>query len=180
MMHARKNPFDLLVDDLLRLRLSRVRKIRTTIPAMTLNGPMLKALIAGETLLTQKRKRTIFVTKNQRSACTRASVGSTMAKAIDALHAESLTADQRGRLMLALGNVDPAVVRKAKRDAVSRLKAVEGQLEAGATASHLKAATALVREAQALMASGMSDGDHAALGVALSNLRATIEGSSYA
>jgi hypothetical protein len=135
----------------------------------------LSALAALTSISTRAYKSPLIIMKTSPSA------GLIMAKALDALRGDRLNADQRGRLMLAVANVDPTPIRQAGRNAIAQLGAVERQLAAGATASHLEAATVLVRSAQAILASGkMTAGDHAALSLALNMLREKIEGGVHA
>jgi hypothetical protein len=178
-MHARRNPFDRLIDDMLpayRLRLSRAAKPRASKPTMMVaDGLLVKAIMAGESILTQKRKVPIFVAKPE------SSVGEFLAKAFDSLSSDRLNADQRGRLMLAIANADSAPIRRAGRNAIAQLSAVERQLAAGATASHLDAAAKLVSEVKAILASGkLTDGEHAQLSLAINMIKDKLEGVLHA
>jgi hypothetical protein len=94
---------------------------------------------------------------------------SVIAKAFHALKHGELNADQRGRLMLALGNLtdrvaaipfakalptarqlaDPNVRRRTAAQVAADLEKVEHALKGAAAHSHMKAATDLIDEASA-------------------------------
>ena len=109
-----------------------------------------------------------------------------IAKAFHALKHGDLNADQRGRLMVALGNLtDRVVFAKAMpsgaersaphsaRDVTARLKEIKDHLDSHAEASHLAEAERLLASAQEMIANpeSMSMGDHAALSIQLDDLR---------
>jgi hypothetical protein len=118
-----------------------------------------------------------------------------IAKAFHTLKHGDLNADQRGRLMLALGNLaDRVVFAKAMpsgperaaphsaRDLTARLKEIKGHLDQHAEASHLAEAERLLASAQHMLANPekMSMGDHAALRIQLDDLHQKIKEKSHA
>jgi hypothetical protein len=148
--------------------------------------------------LTPKPPRTVIFMR--KDALSRPSAGAeVIAKAFHTLQHGNLNADQRGRLMLALGNVadgvsarqatfskalptpkqlaDPNVRRRTAAQVAADLEKVEHSLKGAAAHSHMKAATDLIDEARRMLASDdMSMGDHAILALKLGDLRSKMEG----
>jgi hypothetical protein len=142
--------------------------------------------------LPPKRRSVMFVRKD---AFAKPSAGAeVIAKAFHTLRHGDLNADQRGRLMLALGNVADRVFAKAMpsgaervepqsaRALAARLKEIQGHLDQHAEASHIAEAERLLADAQRTLANpeSMSMGDHAALSIQLDDLRHKIGRNSDA
>jgi hypothetical protein len=120
-----------------------------------------------------------------------------IAKTFHALKHGALNADQRGRLILALGNLsdrvaaipfakaiptprqlaDANVRRRTAAQAAAELEKVEYALKGAAAHSHMKAATDLIDEARRMLASDdMSMSDHALMSIKRGDSRSKIEG----
>ena len=147
-------------------------------------------------LTSPKRRNVVFVRKD---ALSQPDDGAeVIAKAFNLLQHGDLNADERGRLLLALGNVadgvaarqatfakalptakqlaDPAVRRRTAAQVAADLEKVEHALKGAAAHSHMKAASDLMDEARRMLASDdMSLGDHALLFLKLGDLRSKIE-----
>jgi hypothetical protein len=101
---------------------------------------------------------------------------STIAKAFGALQSDvSLTADQRGRLMLGISGAADRFA-KSQHPMLDRIDEVRAKLDAALASGHAGRAEPLIQEALKLINSGRIEGaDHARLSLLLSETRREIE-----
>jgi hypothetical protein len=198
---ASKCAFDLLLDDLelMMNRRGKYARPNHTAPAagtMEVNGKIVKSISHGKPFTlgkpaarkTARNPRPIVARIERKSA-----VAETIAKAFALLNRGDLTAQQRGTLMLRLSELRDRVAaapaplakalsdsdgdpRQTQRTVLRKLRELEGHLDGAVGDSHLESVTDLLETATALLNSGgLSGGDHAALAVALDDLRHKIE-----
>jgi hypothetical protein len=194
-----KCAFDLLIDDLARLmnRSGKHARPKHTAPAagtMEVNGKLVKSISHGKPCILGKpaprkpasKPRQIVARIEHKSGVT-----DTIAKAFAMLQSSDLTAQQRGTLMLRLSDLRDRVASapfakalsaaeadpsQAQRAVLRKLQELESHLDGAAGDSHLESATELVDAARALLSSGrLSGSDHAALSIALDDLRHKIQ-----